>query len=143
MNEPTPIPLAQIAARTRYPLKAFEFVRLGLEFTVHRIHSQPETLDEHERHVSGEQLSLGLRDYAIEKYGRLARHMLSHWNIHRTEDFGQIVFAMVNGNLMQASPGDSVHDFDNVFDFEGSFDVDVPVEDIPLEADPFNTVGNG
>ena len=143
MEEPNPIPLPQIAARTRYPLKAFEFVRLGLEYTVHRIHAQPESLDEQQRHVTGEQLSLGLRDYALEKYGLLARYMLAQWNIHRTEDFGQIVFAMVNGNLMQASPGDSVHDFDHVFEFDKHFQAQVNVNDIPLEADPFNSVNHG
>jgi uncharacterized repeat protein (TIGR04138 family) len=130
--------LAQIAAATRYPIDAFHFVRRGLDFTVHRIHANPEQLSDAERHVSGQQLSTGLRDFALLQYGGMARIVLRRWNILRTEDFGRIVFAMVEGGLMQATQGDSIHDFDALFDFDKAFESPIPVDRVPPEglADP-------
>ena len=125
--------LLEIAAATRYPIDAFQFVRRGLDFTVHRIHANPEQLPDAQRHVSGQQLSSGLRDFAVHQYGDMARIVLRRWNITRTEDFGRIVFAMVEGGLMQATEGDSIHDFDAVFDFTEAFEYPIPMERVPAE----------
>ncbi len=126
--------LKEVAATTRYPLDAFHFVRRGLDYTVHRTHRNPEELPEEDRHVSGRQLSEGLRDYAIEQYGLLAGMMLRRWRIQSTEDFGQIVFSMVNGGLMQASPDDTLDDFTGGFNFDQAFGhIDIAVDHIPLE----------
>ena len=83
MGEPEPKNLTEIAASTRYSIDAFHFVRRGLDFTVHRVHSNPEQLPEGQRHVDGAQLSEGLREFAIEQYGPLARMVLSRWKIDR------------------------------------------------------------
>jgi uncharacterized repeat protein (TIGR04138 family) len=119
----------------RYPLEAFEFVRLGLTFTVQQIHgdrqhaaakakaSAPhdEPFDEKSFHVSGQQLSWGLRNYAVHRYGILAATVLQHWSITRTNDFGKIVFAMVDSKLMAKTDDDDIRDFHNVFDFASAF----------------------
>ncbi|MBI1368776.1 MAG: hypothetical protein GC162_09010 [Planctomycetes bacterium] len=133
MAEMEPKSLQEIAAATRYPLDAFHFIRRGLDFTVHRIHENPEALTEQQRHVTGRQLSEGLRDFAIDQYGLLARTVLARWNIHRTEDFGQVVFAMVEGGLMQATESDSVRDFDGIFPFDAAFQLQVSVDGVPAE----------
>jgi len=125
--------LLDIARATRYPIGAFQFVRQGLDFTVHQFHKNPEAMDETERHVSGRDLTEGLRDFAIEQYGLLARPMLARWNIHRTEDFGHIVFAMVEHGLMQATETDTIRDFENGFDFETAFNVEVNIDDVAYE----------
>ena len=83
--------------------------------------------------MTGQQLCEGLRDFAVQQYGMLARTVLNRWHIERTEDFGRIVFAMVEGGLMHATEGDSVRDFDHVFDFGAAFDAEVPVDRVPLE----------
>jgi len=114
-----------LAHQTRYPLDAFLFVQQGLDFTVRRIHGEPRkrrTKQQDSRHVSGQQLCLGLRDYAIRQYGLLARTVLRRWNIHRSEDFGRIVFAMVDHNLMHKTEEDTISDFIDVFDFDDAFD---------------------
>src|SRR3569832_1614979 len=85
----------------RYPLEAFEFVRHGLNHTVQQIHGDTRAKAETACHVSGQQLAWGLRNYAVSRYGLLARTVLSHWGIHRTSDFGKIVFALVESKLMQ------------------------------------------
>lgn len=133
MTQQGPRTLQEIAAPTRYPLDAFHFIRRGLDHTVHTLHANPEELSESERHVSGSQLCEGLRDFAIDQYGLLARTVLARWAINATDDFGQIVFAMVNGGLMQATERDSVRDFERVFDFDAAFDVGIRVDRVPLE----------
>jgi uncharacterized repeat protein (TIGR04138 family) len=120
--------LMEIAAKTRYPLDAFHFVRRGLDFTVHNIHANPEQMAEEQRHVSGKQLSVGLRDFAVDQYGLLARTVLARWGVTRTDDFGRIVFAMVDSGVMQATPADSVHDFENVYDFTDAFTQHIPLD---------------
>jgi uncharacterized repeat protein (TIGR04138 family) len=133
-QEPHPaVRLAEIARATRYPLDAFHFVRRGLDHTVTRIHKDPAKLSEQDRHVSGQQLCQGLRQFALEEYGHLAKMMLNRWNIYRTDDFGQIVFAMVNGGLMQATERDSIDDFVDGFDFDEGLCWSIPVDQVPLE----------
>lgn len=139
-DEPTPPPtLREVAAGTRYPVEAFNFVRRGLDYTVHRIHSDPEQMAEEDRHVDGKQLCLGLRDYAIDQYGMLAQMVLGRWHIHRTEDFGHIVFAMVESRLMKATEGDSIRDFYDGFNFEQAFSTRIPVDHVP-PTDPRHSV---
>lgn len=143
MNPDQPQTLHEIARSTRYPLDAFHFIRRGLDHTVRHIHANPEELTERERHVSGRQLSEGLRDFAIEQYGGLALMILRRWRIRRTEDFGRIVFAMVDGGLMQATEGDSIRDFDAVFDFDDAFNIPIPLDHVPVEGFEPDSVEQG
>lgn len=107
-----------------YPLEAYNFVREGLSFTVQRVHDHPESLSDVDRHITGQQLCLGLRDFAIEQFGLMAPVVLAHWNIKRTEDFGRIVFAMVDAGLMSKTDEDTIEDFRAVFDFHEAFNRD-------------------
>ena len=115
--------LAEVALATgRYPPEAFAFVRDGLSYTVEQIHPGLDHGPENPRHVNGRELSMGLRDFAIVRYGLLARAVLNHWNVHRTQDFGRIVFAMLEYGLLRKTAQDDLHDFDDVFDFSQAFD---------------------
>ena len=112
----------------RYPLEAVEFIREGLGFTVDRYLNNDEGQlpdsfsSSHPRHVTGAQLCQGLRGLAQKRWGFLARQVLNRWNITSTNDFGQIVFLLVDNGWMQKQPHDCVEDFDNVFDFQEAFD---------------------
>lgn len=79
-------------------------------------------LEKMNRHVSGRELCWGLRDFALARWGLLARVVLESWNIRATADFGRIVFGFIDLELMQKQPDDSIQDFDDVFDFEQAFD---------------------
>jgi uncharacterized repeat protein (TIGR04138 family) len=107
-----------------FPREAFQFVRDGLAHAVVLTHGEGQLGDESDesKHVSGQQLCLGLRDYAIDRYGRLARTVLEHWGVYTTDDFGRIVFAMVEVGLMRKTDQDSISDFSGVFDFAEAFD---------------------
>lgn len=70
------------------------------------------------RHVSGQDLCWGLRDYGRHRWGPLARLVLARWNIESTLDFGKIVFILVENDLLQKEPQDTLEDFRDVFDFD-------------------------
>lgn len=121
--------LLEVARRSEYPLDAFVFVQRGLDFTVRRMHGEMDTADEAEthpqfgsRHVNGQMLCEGLRDFALSEYGMLARTVLKRWRIRSCEDFGRIVYHMVDAGLMHKTDEDSYDDFKNVFDFNEAFD---------------------
>jgi len=95
----------------------------ALEFTVNRIHgdSDPDAEPSVSRHVTGRNLCFGLRDFAIQQYGLLARTVLQRWQINSSEDFGHIIFAMVEAKILAKTDDDSIADFRNVYDFEEVF----------------------
>lgn len=120
-----------IAELGLYPPEAFDFVERGLSYTVDKIHgamaaSTPE--EQESRHVSGQELCRGLRDYALLQWGMLAQTVLRRWNITTTLDFGRIVYALVNNGFMQKREEDSVEDFRNVFDFTAAFESGYRIE---------------
>jgi uncharacterized repeat protein (TIGR04138 family) len=110
-----------LASAGPYPIEAFHFVREGLSFTAEKVHDDAETLDESERHITGQQLCLGLREFAIDRYGLLAPTVLAHWLVTRTDDFGRIVFAMIGQGLMSKTDTDTLEDFRSVYDFHEAF----------------------
>jgi uncharacterized repeat protein (TIGR04138 family) len=127
--------LMEAVRHTHYPLDAFVFVQRGLDYTVRRVHGEIDEEDamrqelRQSRHVDGQTLCRGLRDYAIQQYGLMARTVLKRWNIHASEDFGRIVFAMVEAGLMQKTDEDTIEDFTDAFDFNEAFDQNLELSD--------------
>ncbi|MBU0548352.1 MAG: hypothetical protein KJ710_08205 [Candidatus Omnitrophica bacterium] len=97
----------------RYKPDAYEFVLQGLNFTQNKLKRQT--------HLTGKELAFGLRDYAIEQYGALAQRVLSYWGINRTQDFGEIVYNMIEKKLLSKSDEDYLADFNSVYDFKSAF----------------------
>lgn len=107
-----------------FPPEAFQFVREGLAHTVRAIHGGAGLVgdvEDESRHVSGQQLCLGLRDFAIVQFGSLARTVLERWGIRSTDDFGRIVFAMIDAGFMRKTDEDSMEDFRAVYEFDEAF----------------------
>lgn len=127
-QQPPHLDWDEIRASAPYARQAFVFVQDGLEYTVKRVHGDPSQLPVGERHISGEQLCDGLRELAIKKYGLMARTVLEHWNIQRTDDFGRIVFAMVNAGIWSSTEEDKLDDFFGIYSFEEAFDPTVIVD---------------
>ena len=96
-----------------YAAEAYHFVMTGLNFTLSQLKTH--------RHVSGQELSIGLKDYALDQYGPLAATVLEHWGIRETIDFGKIVFFLIDAGLMKKTADDSVDDFKEVYSFEECF----------------------
>ena len=105
-----------------YPREAFKFVQAGLSHTVEKIHADLADDPDASRHVTGQQLCEGLRDYALKEWGLLAGTVLRRWGITSTYDFGRIVFALVDHKHMAKTEEDTIEDFRNVYDFTTAFD---------------------
>lgn len=98
----------------RYKPEAYAFVLGGLTFTVQRL---PEP-----RHVSGQELLEGLRLFGLEQFGPLAAQVFEHWGIRSTEDFGHIVFNLVQSKLLRKTEEDTLDDFRGGYEFASAFD---------------------
>ena len=114
--------LLDVVRTTKYPADAFYFVQRALEYTVKRVHGDIDPGNpEANRHVTGQTLCAGIRDYAIEQYGMMALTVLRRWRITRCEDFGHIVFAMIDAGLMNKTKDDSIRDFADGYSFDEAF----------------------
>ncbi len=110
-----------IAKNARYKFEAYGFVMAGLHHTVSKF-TKP-------RHVTGRELLEGIRDYALEQFGPLARTVLGYWGISKTEDFGNVVFALVDAGILRKQPEDKIEDFRNIYDFKEVFDKGYKIKD--------------
>ena len=110
-----------------YPIEAFDFVQRGLTYTVNKVHG-PVSDPHANRHVSGQQLCHGLREFALAQWGLLARTVLRRWNITSTLDFGRIVYALVDNGRLSTTEGDTVEDFRSVYDFPSAFESGYRIE---------------
>ena len=97
----------------RYAVESFLFVISGLEHTLSKLPQR--------RHLTGQELSRGIAEYAREQFGYLAGTVLKRWGIHNTLDFGEIVYLLINEDLMNKTDEDNKDDFRNVFDFKQEF----------------------
>ena len=102
----------------RYDVGAMKFVYEGLGHTVRKVAEEFENEQDRPRHITGPELSEGLKDLALEKWGRLARAVLEHWGLRTTRDFGEIVYLMISHQWMSSQTSDQIEDFDNIYDFK-------------------------
>lgn len=98
----------------RYARQAYYFIMDALKYTLR-------SLQVH-RHVTGQELSEGIRDYALQQFGIVTRLVFEQWGITKTRDFGELVFNLVAAGLMRKTEADSIDDFDDVYDFEEEFE---------------------
>lgn len=112
----------------RYPPEAFAFLHEALNKAVESVHGEKGVSGggasggaTGQRHVSGQQLCLSLRDVALERWGMLAQAVLGRWNIRGTIDFGNMVYLLVENKFMRKTPEDSLDDFRDVFSFDEAF----------------------
>ncbi|RMG18847.1 MAG: hypothetical protein D6731_01125 [Planctomycetota bacterium] len=97
----------------RYPVDAYRFLFQALDLA--------QRLAGEQRHVSGPELLEGVRRLAIEQFGSLALMVLRHWNLHRCEDIGTMVFVLTDAGLMSKTEEDSMEDFRGGYSFREAF----------------------
>ena len=111
--------LVRIQAKDpRYHREAYLFVRDGLDYTQKAIAKDARGKV---KHVTGQELIAGLRDYALQQFGPMAKTVLEDWGIQRCEDFGEIVFNMIEVSWLAKTSKDSRADFANGYDFDDAF----------------------
>jgi uncharacterized repeat protein (TIGR04138 family) len=111
--------LEQILARdSRFHRDAYHFLREALDYTQRH---QPREPRAKIRHVTGQELLDGIRRYALEQYGPMAMTVLEEWGVRRCEDFGDMVFNMVEVRLLAKTEQDSRDDFRGGYGFAEAF----------------------
>ncbi|PYJ02269.1 MAG: hypothetical protein DME25_16390 [Verrucomicrobia bacterium] len=115
----------------RYLRGAYLFVREALDHTQKMVGKGGKSEPRHEagegttagkvRHVTGQELLGGIRACALEQFGPMALFVLQQWGVHRCEDFGEIVFNMVENSLLAKTSKDSRQDFQRAYDFDEAF----------------------
>jgi uncharacterized repeat protein (TIGR04138 family) len=105
----------------RYAYEAYEFVFKALEYT-HKMlgHPPDENSDPNDTryHVSVRQWVEGICDFARQEFGLMARVVFRMWGIHSTDDFGEIVFNLIDAGLMSRTPEESRADFHALFELD-------------------------
>jgi uncharacterized repeat protein (TIGR04138 family) len=102
----------------RYDKDAYLFVREALDFTQKSIGRDTRG---RVRHVTGQELVEGIRDYALQQFGPMALTVFEQWCVHNCQDFGEIVFNMVDFGLLAKTDKDNRMDFEGGYDFEEAF----------------------
>ncbi len=100
----------------RYKPGAYYFIFDALDWTITRMQKV--------RHVTGIELLEGIREYAVNHFGFLARTVLAEWGVNGTGDFGEIVFNLVEAGLLSRTENDTRADFVDVYDFDEAFQLE-------------------
>ena len=100
----------------RYAVDAYAFVRDALDHTQKSIGKEQRV-----RHVTGQELLAGIRDFGLSQFGPMTLTVLEEWGIRSCQDFGEIVFNMVEIGLLAKTEKDSRADFAEGYDFYEAF----------------------
>jgi uncharacterized repeat protein (TIGR04138 family) len=115
----------------RYDREAYRFVRDALDFTQQSLARAIARSSRAGRkagkktpphHVTGPELLNGIRDHALQQFGPMVTTVFDEWGIRKTDDFGEIVFNMVEACLLNKTAEDSRDDFKGVYDFKEVFE---------------------
>lgn len=106
--------LAIVDRDPRYAFRAYEFTRLAVTYA-------SEVFFRTGTHVSGVELLEAIRAFGLERYGLLTQDVFRSWGVRTTEDFGEIVFHLVEAGLLSKTEEDSRADFRDVYSFDDVF----------------------
>lgn len=111
--------LEQILAKdSRFQRDVYLFLREALDFTQKLIVKENRGSV---RHVSGQELLDGIRQFALQQFGPMAVTVFEEWGVRNCRDFGEIVFNMVEIGLLAKTEKDTRDDFQNGYDFTDAF----------------------
>jgi uncharacterized repeat protein (TIGR04138 family) len=112
-------PLAPVLDKDpRYNREAYLFIREALEFTQRHVRREN---GDNTNHITGRELLDGIREFALKQYGPMTSLVLEEWGVRRCEDFGEIVFNMVEHKILSKTDKDSREDFKDGYDFIDAF----------------------
>jgi uncharacterized repeat protein (TIGR04138 family) len=107
-----------LAKDARYARDAYSFVRESLDHTQKNIGKENRG---QVRHITGQELLDGIRQFALSQFGPMAVTVLEEWGVRNSRDFGEIVFNMVEIELLAKTDNDNRNDFNNGYDFTDAF----------------------
>ena len=106
----------------RYTREAYGFLKEALDFTMDKERKRMgKAVSKTQRHVTGQELLEGVREYALEQFGPMAYTVLTSWGLERCEDFGEMVFNLIEYGVFSKNEDDTKEDFAAIYDFEEAF----------------------
>ena len=105
---------ALMRADRRFHPESYSFLFEALDYTVRMITAADELSPSDSivnQHVRGPELLEGIRRLALDSFGCLALSVFYSWGIRRSDDFGEIVFNLVDHGLMGSQQSDTKEDF--------------------------------
>lgn len=107
-----------VAADPRYGREAYHFLREALDYTQRAVSKANQGKL---RHVTGQELLAGIRAFALQQYGPMALTLLHEWGVRRCEDFGELVFNLIDRGVLSRTETDTRADFAGGYDFAEAF----------------------
>ena len=105
----------------RYHRDAYLFLREALDFTQKVIGKAQKNRGRDGSHITGQEMLEEIREYAQGIYGPMTVTVFEAWGVTSCEDFGQMVFLMIENNLLRKTDQDRPEDFKNGYSFEEAF----------------------
>lgn len=109
---------AVVAKHRQFDRDAYFFLKEALDFTVHQFKKGRSTGS---GHVSGQQLLEGIRQYALKQFGPMVPTVFGYWNLEQCEDFGMMVYHLIEIGVFGKSDRDSLEDFQGGYSFHEAF----------------------
>ena len=103
----------------RYKHGAYYFLRQALDHTVKEIKKKKPNLKSN--HISGQDLLEGIKKFALKQFGPMTLTLFNEWGIQECEDFGNIVFNLVEFRVLGKTEKDKPEDFCKLYDFNEAF----------------------
>lgn len=104
----------------RYAYEAYDFACEAVTYTQQLLGrcSDEDSDEEVDHHVSGAELLRGACALAVRDFGMMAPIVFKLWGIHSTDDFGELVFALIRVEKLSKSEQDDPEDFHDLFDLD-------------------------
>ena len=102
----------------RFHREAYLFVREGIDHAQRQISKANKGAM---RHLTGQELLVALKEYGLAQFGPLTATVLEEWGVKKSEDFGIIVFNMVDHGLLSKTDEDRLEHFKDGYDFDEVF----------------------
>ncbi len=106
----------------RYTKDAYAFLKEALDFTMDKERKRKgNVVTKTQRHVTGQELLEGVREYALDQFGPMAYTVLTSWGLGRCEDFGEMVFNLIEYGVFSKNEDDTKEDFTSIYSFREAF----------------------
>jgi len=112
--------------KSAYHANAYQFVFAALQYAQEKLGRDSSSLET--GHISGPELLDGIREMALRHFGLMTTTVLSSWGITTTEDFGRIVFELIETGRMRKTDDDQLTHFIDVYQFDDVFDGDYEID---------------
>ncbi|WP_144995568.1 Minf_1886 family protein [Polystyrenella longa] len=115
-----------------YHPQAYHFVFQSLRYMQDKLDKLALDANEEGMHISGPELLIGIKELALKQYGLLTSTVFEEWGISTTDDFGRIVFELIEHGEMRKTDRDRLEDFFGVYQFNTAFDKEYEIDVAPV-----------